>query len=52
MTYVAEFLDSETDDVVETFTFEAGDDNQAEALAWEEAEYQGYHVGTVKAVSK
>jgi len=47
-TYVAEFLDTETDELIETWTFEAASDAKAEMQAAEEADYQGYALGSVE----
>ena len=47
--FTAEFLHSETDAVVEIWTFEASCDAEAVAKAEDEAEYQGFFVGTVAA---
>jgi len=43
----AEFLDTETDEIVTVFTFSAKSQREAENIAHDEAEYQGYHVGSV-----
>lgn len=46
-TYTAEFLDTETDEVVELHTFQANTLEAARRHAEEEAEYQGFFLGTV-----
>lgn len=51
-TFSAQFVCTETDDVMDTFEFQALNAEHAEELAWEEAEFQGYHVGVVKEVTK
>ncbi|QGZ14358.1 hypothetical protein PP940_gp047 [Rhizobium phage RL2RES] len=47
MQYVIELLDSETDEVLETAVIEASSDEDAQIKALEEANYQGYFLGTV-----
>lgn len=47
-TYIAQFLDTETDEVLEIFVFNAASDAEAEMQAAEEAEYQGFFLGSVE----
>lgn len=47
-TYLAEFLDSETDEVVETYLVAAPNLLTAMELAEEEAQYQGFTSVTVR----
>jgi len=46
--YRAELLDTETDEVVELFTFQATNEEEAAIKAEEEAEYQGLFLGSIK----
>ena len=48
--FTAEFLDTETDDIVDVWMFSASDMQDAESLAEIEAEYQGFYLGTVRAI--
>jgi len=48
--YTAQFLDTETDEIVDVFTFSAWTANQAARRAQEEAEYHGFHLGTVRLI--
>jgi len=45
--YNAEFLDTETDEMVDLFTFRAGTEREAMIAAQEEADYQGFQLGAV-----
>jgi hypothetical protein len=49
-TYNAEFLDTETDEMVDLFTFRAGTEREAMIAAQEEADYQGFHLGAVRMI--
>jgi hypothetical protein len=48
----AEFLDTESDDIVDVFTFSAKNQTEAEVKAWDEAEYNGFHVGTIRMIGQ
>ena len=48
--FTAEFLDTETDDIVDVWMFNASDMREAQKLADAEAEYQGFYLGTVRAI--
>lgn len=47
-TFTYELLDTETDEVVMTLTCKAQDFNEACAVAEDEADFQGFFLGTVK----
>lgn len=47
-TFLAEFLDYETDEVVETVAVQAETLEEAREKAMDEAEYQGYDLGDVR----
>jgi len=49
-TYNAEFLDTETDEMVDLFTVRAGTEREAMIAAQEEADYQGFHLGAVRMI--
>ncbi len=46
--YTVELLDTETDEVVDVLWIEASSDWEAENLASYEAQYHGFHAGTVR----
>lgn len=50
MEYRISFIDTETDEEVDFTYLRASDLEEAEVLAWEEANYQGFHVGTIEVV--
>ena len=49
--YTVELLDTETDDIVDVLTIKAKSDKDADRIANEEAEYHGFHAGTVRKLS-